>query len=57
MSILCKLGFHKPDITYLKVTKYRKRSGCHGNKYHRYYHICVRCGKRLGIVSFKRVVW
>lgn len=54
MSILCKLGFHKPSIWYRTETKYRKRSGCHGNKYTRHYRVCERCGKRLNIVSFKK---
>lgn len=56
MNILCKLGFHKPSKTeYIQVTKYRKRSGCHGNKYHRNYQLCERCGKRLDKFAFKEV--
>lgn len=54
MNILCKLGFHKPSKTdYIRVTKYRKRSVCHGNKYHRNYQVCERCGKMLNTFGFK----
>ena len=43
MSILCKLGFHKPDMgVYLRV---KRKNGKH--KWHRNYVICRRCGKAV----------
>ena len=54
MSILCKMGIHKPSKTkYITVTKYRRRSNRHGNKYHRNYQMCERCGKTLDTFAFK----
>ena len=53
-SLLCKLGFHKPDNDkYERVVRYH-RTYKKGKKYHRNYVICKRCGKRLGILTFEK---
>lgn len=50
MSVLCKLGFHKPDKTmHLKVYKQVGR-----HKWHRNYVVCSRCGKRIAFLSVNR---
>ena len=50
MSVLCKLGIHKPDKTrYLCVHKQRGK-----HKWHRNYAVCSRCGKRVATMSFHR---
>lgn len=55
-NLLCKLGFHKPDkFNYTTVTYYRKGHRGHGSKYHKNYHICARCGKRLNPFAKHRI--
>ena len=50
-SIMCKLGFHKLDR--YRYERVRFRNGKH--KWHRNYHICKRCGKRLQMFGFVKV--
>ena len=48
MSMLCKIGLHKPDNYNYLIVRFQK--GRH--KWQRSYVICERCGKR--IASFRR---
>lgn len=50
MSLMCKIGLHKPDESKYAVV--RRQKGRH--KWHRNYVICERCGKPIASISFHK---
>ena len=58
-NLLCKLGLHKPSkdtyITEIRTHANLRKKRSHGSLYRRNYQVCKRCGKRLGLVSLRKM--